>query len=495
MTDDTTEDDVSLAARVPWRRLANVVGLLLVLAVVVPFLVYAVPQVVGAEHSYVVLSGSMQPTMSPGDVVLVNDVPASEIAEGDVITYAESASERPTTHRVIEVVEQGGETAFRTQGDANDNPDRSLVTPADLEGKVVSVGGYLLVIPLIGYVIQFASTPLGLVALLILPLGALVVSEIWDVIATASGDSSAAAADGDDGGDDSGGDDGDGGGGDDATATAEEASESGIEDRETDLEPDDDGEPATIQELARTVEERPGSTGTSAAADGGASEAAVEDEGDEEAVASDMDEEPAGEADGADADEETEDGTVEDEDEEEGLVFSAGELQLGLLVLAGFFAYSLWVAYATFFEVWAFAVAASVAAALLLLGGLYLTGGEAEAAEQAETEQETADEQGPKDEQQDHTAADDGSALGTDDGESLFAPDEDPIAEREPEPTTAETAATGEAQVDVEELLSLGDASGVDPQHAASDLNGSEDALEENGRADAAEPPEVSDDD
>jgi len=80
MTDDNSED-VSLARRVPWRRLANVVGLVLVLAVVVPFLVYAVPQVVGAEHSYVVLSGSMQPTMNPGDVVVVDDTPASEIAD------------------------------------------------------------------------------------------------------------------------------------------------------------------------------------------------------------------------------------------------------------------------------------------------------------------------------------------------------------------------------------------------------------------------------
>jgi len=387
------------------------------------------------------------------------------------------------------VVEQNGETAFRTQGDANENPDRSLVTPADLEGKVLSVGGFLVVIPLIGHVIQFASTPLGLVALLILPLGALVVSEIWDVVAAAKGDangSAAAAGDGDGGDDQDGGDDEDGGGGDGATAATEGATNGErIEDRETDLEPDAGGESATIEELARTVEERPESAGTSATGDGSASE-----------TVADARNEPAGTGEGAAGADETEgsdEGAGEDgeaSDEEDGLVFSAAELQLGLLVLVGFFAYSLWVAYATFFEVWAFAVAASVAAALLLLGGLYLTGGEADAAETAEQE---ADEGQTADEQQE-TAADDGSALGTDDDESLFAPDDDPIAEREPEPTTAETAAAGEAQVDVEDLLSLGEAGGVDPQRDAPDLNGAEGALDEDGRTDA-EAPEVSDDD
>jgi len=187
MTDDTTEEDVALVRRVPWRRLANVVGLVLLLAVIVPFLVYSVPQVVGAEHSYVVLSGSMEPAMSPGDVVIVDDTPAAEIEKGDVITFAEGGDERPTTHRVIEVVEQSGETAFRTQGDANENADRSLVTPPDLEGKVMSVGGYLFAIPLIGHVILFASTTQGIIALLMLPLGLLILSEIWGVIAAAGG--------------------------------------------------------------------------------------------------------------------------------------------------------------------------------------------------------------------------------------------------------------------------------------------------------------------
>jgi signal peptidase len=482
MTEDT-EEDVSLARRIPWRRLANIVGLLLILAVVVPFLVYAVPQVVGAEQSYVVLSGSMQPAMNPGDAIIVDDVPASEIAEGDVITYAESGSDRPTTHRVIEVVEQNGDTAFRTQGDNNPNPDPSLVTPADLEGKVLSVGGFLVVIPLIGYVIQFASTPLGLVALLILPLGALVVSEIWDVVAAASGGGSSESAAAADDEDDEGGD-----AHEVTDATAVEGSAEhgdGTADGETVLGPGADGETVTIEELARRVEERPESTGVSAADDADTGAAAIEGE---EAEAPEA-EEGAGETDERERSEKagSREETSEDEasEDEEGLVFSAAELQLGLAVLVAFFAYSAWVAYATFFEVWAFAVAASVAAALLLLGGLYVVGGEAEAAEPA-----------TRDEQRETAAEDDSETPATGDGEPTTAAGEEAIPSRaEPDATTGADGTRGDPEVDVEDLLSLGEASGVDPQRDAPDLTGAEDVLEEDGQRADAESPEVSDDD
>ncbi|TKX83266.1 hypothetical protein EXE43_25160, partial [Halorubrum sp. SS5] len=74
MTDENTSSTTtdSPFADVSWRRIANIVGLMILVAIVVPFVVFAVPQVVGADQSYVVLSGSMEPAMSPGDVIIVN---------------------------------------------------------------------------------------------------------------------------------------------------------------------------------------------------------------------------------------------------------------------------------------------------------------------------------------------------------------------------------------------------------------------------------------
>jgi len=188
MTDENTQNTATEGPRreeIPWRNVANVAGVVLLVAVVVPFVVFAVPQVVGADQSYVVLSGSMEPAMSPGDVIIVNSVPASAIERNDVITFGGQEGDTPTTHRVIEVVEQDGTTAFRTQGDANEDPDGALVTSDQLQGKVLSPAGYLLVIPFIGYLINFAGTQSGLVLFVALPVSLLVLNEIWNVIASA----------------------------------------------------------------------------------------------------------------------------------------------------------------------------------------------------------------------------------------------------------------------------------------------------------------------
>lgn len=181
-------------ARLRW--VAHRVGLLLLLAIVVPFLLYAVPQLIGAEHSYVVLSGSMEPTMSPGDVIFVDAVGVGAIAEGDVINFKRGSDERATTHRVIEVVQRDGEPAFRTQGDSNDAPDQGVVTGDELQGRLLSVAGVPLVIPLIGYVIQFANTQLGFALLFVLPIALLVAFELRGVVTSARSGSPTTEADG-----------------------------------------------------------------------------------------------------------------------------------------------------------------------------------------------------------------------------------------------------------------------------------------------------------
>jgi signal peptidase len=157
------------------RTLARVLGLLVLLGVVAPFAVYAVPDLVGAEHSFVVLSGSMAPAISPGDAVVVDADDPATIQEGDVITFVRSESESPTTHRVVDVTRQDGRLAFETKGDANEDPDAGLVPAANVVGTVA------VTIPVIGHVVQFANTPVGFVLFLGLPLGALAVTEVWSL--------------------------------------------------------------------------------------------------------------------------------------------------------------------------------------------------------------------------------------------------------------------------------------------------------------------------
>lgn len=156
------------------RRLLHALALLALVAVVVPFLVVGVPQAVGADHSFVVMSGSMQPSISPGDVVVVTAVPPSAVRVGDVITFRDGGD--LTTHQVVAIDEADGARRFTTKGTANENADPGAVPGSALVGRVG------LVIPYAGYVVLFAKTKVGGLVLLGVPGVLLVVSELYSLV-------------------------------------------------------------------------------------------------------------------------------------------------------------------------------------------------------------------------------------------------------------------------------------------------------------------------
>lgn len=159
----------------------NALGALLLLAVVLPFAVFAAPQAIGADGSYVVVSSSMSPTIDAGDAVVVRDVPASAIKERNVITYkqepASDVEDTPlVTHRVIDASRTEDGRVFTTKGDANEESDGSPVPAAAV------VGAVWFHIPYIGYVITFASTEYGFFALVGVPIGLIILNELWEMV-------------------------------------------------------------------------------------------------------------------------------------------------------------------------------------------------------------------------------------------------------------------------------------------------------------------------
>ena len=103
---------------------------------------------------FVVQSGSMEPAYHVGSVVYVKSVDASELKVGDAITFQMSSSVRGT-HRIIEVVEDGGSLAFRTKGVANEEAYLGLVKPSAIVGRVVFS------IPYLGYFAAYIQQPPG----------------------------------------------------------------------------------------------------------------------------------------------------------------------------------------------------------------------------------------------------------------------------------------------------------------------------------------------
>ncbi len=98
-------------------------------------------------------TGSMQPTLSPGDGFVAIPAPlAGAVGTGDVVTFDAQEIEGGglTTHRIVEETERG----YVTQGDNNPFTDQDggepIVQDADVVAVAGTVGGKVIVIPHLG---------------------------------------------------------------------------------------------------------------------------------------------------------------------------------------------------------------------------------------------------------------------------------------------------------------------------------------------------------
>lgn len=129
-----------------------------------------VPNIAGTTP-LIVLTDSMYPVIESGDLIICKGAEAEEIQVGDVIAFFDPAGNGTTivTHRVIEVVEEDGQLAWRTKGDNNNTEDRLTVT-AD---KLVAVYEGTR-IPGFGNVALFMQTTPGLIVCVVCPIVLLV---------------------------------------------------------------------------------------------------------------------------------------------------------------------------------------------------------------------------------------------------------------------------------------------------------------------------------
>jgi signal peptidase len=116
-----------LGATVAWLVI-GAVSAVLVAAVLLPRAVGGTP--------YVILTGSMRPSMPPGTLVVTRPVDAANLGVGAVITYQlASGRSEVVTHRIVaQGVNAVGERVFHTQGDANTAVDTGWVRPVQIRG-------------------------------------------------------------------------------------------------------------------------------------------------------------------------------------------------------------------------------------------------------------------------------------------------------------------------------------------------------------------------
>ena len=106
------------------RSLADVLArLFLAFALLALVLLGLLPNL-GWYRTETVLSGSMKPYFSPGDIVVVTPEATRDVRVGQVISYHIPVGDHHVqSHRVIKVVRGGAHPLVRTKGDANAAPD------------------------------------------------------------------------------------------------------------------------------------------------------------------------------------------------------------------------------------------------------------------------------------------------------------------------------------------------------------------------------------
>ncbi|MEK6252320.1 MAG: signal peptidase I [Actinomycetota bacterium] len=110
-----------------------------------------------------VLTGSMRPTIQPGDMVVDERIPPSQIRVGDIVTFQEPHGTRTITHRVRDISISEGQAHVTTRGDANDTVEKWQVPVTGNVGRVAYT------VPKIGYPVTWSHTRNGRLALVSIP--------------------------------------------------------------------------------------------------------------------------------------------------------------------------------------------------------------------------------------------------------------------------------------------------------------------------------------
>ena len=124
----------------------------------------------------IVKSGSMEPVIKTGSIVIIRPSASYAYAVGDIVTFGKDTSDSvPTTHRIVRSRQEAGATYYTTKGDANEEAD-----PEETNSREI-IGPVLFSIPYAGFILDFAKQPVGFSALIGVPAALVILYEVFGI--------------------------------------------------------------------------------------------------------------------------------------------------------------------------------------------------------------------------------------------------------------------------------------------------------------------------
>jgi signal peptidase I len=161
-----------------WKRLAVITSTILLTGAVLAVVCAAVAMVLGLVRFTVVDSGSMRPTLNPGDVAVLQAERPAEMTVGQIVAFHPPGEKRLTViHRVRSVHHTRHGIVFRTKGDANNagDPWRAQIAGDTAWHETGTVPG-------VGYLVVWSQLPdvrMAMLSLIVALVVSLALGSIW----------------------------------------------------------------------------------------------------------------------------------------------------------------------------------------------------------------------------------------------------------------------------------------------------------------------------
>lgn len=127
----------------------------------------------------IVQSESMEPTFNKGDLIIIRKCDTSKLEVGDIITFHTIIQNEYAlnTHRIAKIDIVAGLRSYTTMGDNNDGlADTHIIGDSDI------VGQYVGRVPGMGKVMSFLSSSVGFLLIIVLPMLAFFVYQVYHLI-------------------------------------------------------------------------------------------------------------------------------------------------------------------------------------------------------------------------------------------------------------------------------------------------------------------------
>ncbi|MCI6995319.1 MAG: signal peptidase I [Eubacterium sp.] len=126
----------------------------------------------------IVQSDSMAPTFYAGDLIIIRKCDTAALKQGEIITFHTIINNEYAlnTHRIDSIAEQNGMRSYVTKGDNNDMTDTHVISDGDIVGKYVGK------LPGFGKIMEFLSSSIGFLLVILLPLLLFFIYQIYHLI-------------------------------------------------------------------------------------------------------------------------------------------------------------------------------------------------------------------------------------------------------------------------------------------------------------------------